>query len=67
VIDYRICQPGLVFNLQIKPLEEKNPLNEARLRIGFLHEVLQSGMISENYDLRIDQIGSELSQGKHYR
>ena len=34
-------QPSLVLDIQIKLLEEKNPLDEARLRIGFLHKLLQ--------------------------
>jgi len=33
-----------------------------RFGVGFLHEVFQSGMVSEDYDLGIDKVGSKLSK-----
>ena len=60
-----ILQSVLVFSLQIELLEEKNPSDEAGLRIGLLHEVLQSELASENDDLGINQVRLKLFQGKN--
>ena len=65
MIGNHILQLGLVFNLQIELLQEKNASNEVGLRTELLHQVLQSGVVSENDDLGTDEQRPELFQGKN--
>jgi len=43
----------------MKLLEKKNPSDKVGLGVRFLHEMIQSGMISEDNDLGINQVGSK--------
>jgi len=59
----QIYQPRFVFDLQIKLLK-KDSSDESGFRLRFAHQVLQSGMISEDNDLGIDQVRSKFFQDK---
>ena len=49
-------------DLQIKLLEDKNPLNDVWLKVRLLYKVLQCSIISKNYHLGIDQVGAKFLQ-----
>ena len=52
MINYDILSSGLVFDLQVKLLEQQNPSDETRLSILLLEELLECRMVGVHDDLR---------------